>query len=164
MLRLPIVYFFDAIAFYALGNYLNDEKAMETGRFFAQKALKQRNVKAGYFIEKGGWDSSYNGVAIMLGFELYCLLPKNDPLKERLGKTVSCATYWQKSRVLKTGEISTQGNTRVYPGGEYFFGNEKQVDVKKTVRAFYYMSILSNKQEYKELAERIYKFYYQFRR
>ena len=72
---------------------------------------------------------------------------------------LSCATNWQSSRILSNGEISTYGNTRVHPGGEEFLGNEKGVDVIKTVKAFFYMSSLSNDNQYKLLAEKVIEHY-----
>lgn len=152
---------FNAIAFYSLGSLLNDDIAKDLGIDFAEKALMQRNVTEGYFIENGGWDSSYNGVAIKLGFELLTLIPNNSEpiLKKELEDVISCATDWQKSRILSSGEISTQGNTRVFSGGEEFLGNEKSVDVIKTVKAFFYMSTLSNINEYENLAQRVIEYY-----
>lgn len=106
-------------------------------------------------------DSSYNGVAIKLGFELYTLFKDQSAftLKNELEKAMSCATDWQASRVLPSGEISTEGNTRVFPGGEAFLNNEKGVDVIKTVQAFFYMNSLANDTRYRVLAEKIMAYY-----
>ena len=153
--------FFDAIAFYGLGKYLNDENAKTTGLKFMERALVLRDETAGYFIEGGGWDSSYNGVAIKIGFELYTLLGDDVPLqlKLELAQALTCATDWQISRVLGTGEISSEGNTRVYPGGESFIGTEKEIDVAKTVKAFYYMYSLSGEASYLDQADNIIDYY-----
>ena len=152
---------FKAIAFYSLGTILNDDVAKEMGPDFVEKALMQRNPTAGYFIEGDGWDSSYNGVAVKLGFELFNLIPvgSSQNMKDRLEQAVTCATDWQKSRVLDTGEISTEGNTRVFPGGEAFLGNEKSVDVIKTVKALFYMATLSDNNEYEILAQKVLEYY-----
>lgn len=152
---------FNAIAFYSLGTILNDDIAIDLGIDFAEKALLQRDAVEGYFIEGGGWDSSYNGVAVKLGFELLTLIPNGTEtmLKKELERVVSCATDWQKSRILSSGEISTEGNTRVFPGGEEFLGNEKGVDVIKTVKAFFYMNSLANISEYELLAQRVINYY-----
>jgi hypothetical protein len=152
---------FDAIAFYSLGIYLNNQEAKNIGIEFVQEALLQRNIEAGYFIESGGWDSSYNGVAIKLCFELFTLLDRtiDQPIKDELGVAVSCATDWQKSRILTTGEISTEGNTRVFSGGETFLGNEKQVDALKTAWAFFYMSTLTNDNDLEQLGLKILDYY-----
>ncbi|GAA0871056.1 hypothetical protein GCM10009117_02010 [Gangjinia marincola] len=152
---------FNAIAFYSLGNYLNDQEAKEIGITFANAALDQHDEVSGYFIEGGGWDSSYNGVAIKLGLELFTIIPagEDQELKNRLQDIASCAAQWQSSRILPTGEITTEGNTRVYPGGEEFLGNEKQVDVIKSIKAFFYMAMLSNENEYRALAEQVIGYY-----
>lgn len=152
---------FNAIAFYSIGEHLNDQEAKNIGINFANNALSQRNQTQGYFIEADGWDSSYNGVAIKLGFELFTLIdnPTDFTLKNELAIAVSCATDWQSSRILSNGEISTDGNTRVFPGGEEFLGNEKGVDVIKTVKAFFYMNTLSNDNQYKLLAEKVIEHY-----
>lgn len=153
--------FFNAISFFSLGTYLNDQESKNIGIQFAQEALSQRNIEAGYFIESDGWDSSYNGVAIKLGFEFFTLLDNtiNQPLKYELEIAISCATDWQKSRILITGEISTEGNTRVFPGGESFLGNEKEVDVLKTVWAFFYMSTLANDNDFEQLGLKTLDYY-----
>lgn len=153
--------FFNAIAFYSLGTYLNDQESKNIGIQFAQEALSQRNIEAGYFIENDGWDSSYNGVGIKLGFEFFTLLDStiDQPLKDELKIAISCATDWQKLRILMTGEISTEGNTRVFPGGESFLGNEKEVDVLKTVWAFFYMSTLANDNDFEQLGLKILDYY-----
>ncbi|MEM6799889.1 MAG: hypothetical protein AAF696_00720, partial [Bacteroidota bacterium] len=69
-------------AFYSLGMYLEDEEALLIGLDFAKNAFRQIDREAGYFIEGGGWDSSYNGVALQLGFEFLALL--NQEKEERL--------------------------------------------------------------------------------
>jgi hypothetical protein len=61
--------------------------------------------------------------------------------------------------VLSTGEISTQGNTRVYDGGEKFLGEEKKVAWKSTAIAFYIMKFLSGKSEYEIAANKLRTFY-----
>ena len=81
----------------------------------------------GFFPEGDGFDSTYNGVSIRLGIVLLGILSSQEAIGGRLKKSVSCSVQWQASRVLDTGEISLQGNTRVYPGGETFLGSKKQV-------------------------------------
>jgi hypothetical protein len=147
---------FDAIAFYSLGLYVDDTDALLAGKDFLRQALNQTHPD-GYFLEGGGWDSSYNGVAAAIGFELFSLLNENsnDAIASELASALICATVWQKSRIKDNGEIITEGNTRVYPGGEAFIGTEKEVDVEKTVKTFLYVQALSGDPEYKDLAEKV---------
>ncbi|MFY0689341.1 MAG: hypothetical protein JXQ90_19375 [Cyclobacteriaceae bacterium] len=148
---------FDAVAIYGLGNYLDDSEAKLTGIVFLEMALDQLSPD-GYFIEGGGWDSSYNGVALMIGWELWSILEESVE-KEVLGSNLICAAEWQTSRISPTGEMSTEGNTRVYPGGESFLDKEKQVDVEKTIRALYYMSRLTGDDSYRQVADKVVGFY-----
>lgn len=114
----------------------------------------------GYFLEIGGWDSSYQGVSIHVGFNLYALLPETEILRTALWDCLSCATDWQRSRVLVSGEISTQENTRVYPGGEQFLGNEKRVAWIDTMTGFFMMSYFTESNSYSTKANEIKNFYF----
>jgi hypothetical protein len=112
---------FDAVAFYSLGSCLNDAQAKAIGIEFIELALAQQNA-AGFYTEGGGFDSSYNGVSIRLVLVLLGILPTQESVFEKLRKSIGCSVQWQASRVLPPGEISLQGNTRMYPGGEGFLG------------------------------------------
>ena len=149
---------FDAVAFYSLGTYLQDEEAKAIGVSYIESALELVDQSACYFIEGGGWDSSYNGVALKVGLEMYSLLSDSE-IKTELGQALVCAMDWQLSRILPGGEISTEGNARVFPGGEAFLGNEKTVDVEKSVYALLYFASLTNDQSYHELALEVLDFY-----
>ncbi|MGH1539253.1 MAG: hypothetical protein ACRBHB_02425 [Arenicella sp.] len=64
----------------------------------------------GYFIEGGGFDSSYNGVATSLGFQLAMV-----GFEDSLGSISNEAIQWQAGRIKPDGEVSTKGNSRVNP-------------------------------------------------
>lgn len=145
---------FDAVAFYAMGSYLGDQDAQRIGLDFAERAVAQQHPD-GYFIEGGGFDSSYNGVALRLGFVQLALMPADDALAQKLQQALARAVHWQTTRVLSSGEISAEGNTRVYPGGEDFLGEEKQMAWVETLISFYFASVLSEQSSFVELAERI---------
>jgi hypothetical protein len=150
--------FFDAIAFYSLGKWLNNVTGTTIGLNFAQLAMQKKSPK-GYFLEDGGWDSSYQGVSLINGFKLLSVLDTNESIRKSLWDCISCATNWQVSRILNTGEISTKGNTRVYPGGEQFLGSEKKVAWKSTVLALFIMKYLSGKSEYETMANKVRSYY-----
>ncbi len=132
---------FDALAFYSLGVYLNHQSAKQTGQDFMNQALNRIDQSEGYFIEGGGWDSSYNGVAIKLAMELLSIMDGEQTLA--LESAIISATKWQISRIGDDGEISSEGNTRVFPGGELFIGEEKNIDYAKTVKALLYFGLLT---------------------
>lgn len=146
----------NACALYSLGSYLDDQQAKELAIAYVNAAIKQAHPD-GYFIEGGGWDSSYNGVALKVGMELMTIA--TNEVNEMLGQHISCATRWQSSRILPTGEISSEGNTRVYPGGEDFLGSEKEIDVEKTIRALFYFGSMTDDPYFTELANKVVSFY-----
>lgn len=119
---------FDALALHSLGLLLSDGSAMQDAHAFTRAALALQHPD-GYFIEGGGSDSSYNGVAIAVGYRLLALDPGNRALALALAR----ASDWQLTRIGADGEISVAGNTRVFPGGESFLGKAKGVDVAHTV-------------------------------
>jgi hypothetical protein len=150
--------FFDALAFYSMGIYLNDSQAKAIGIEFIELALAQQDA-AGFFIEGGGFDSSYNGVSLRLGMVLLGILQPQNDLYGRLKKAISCSVQWQASRILESGEISLQGNARVYPGGESFLGSEKQMAWIDTLLSFYFTYALSSSENYIGLAKKVETFY-----
>ena len=143
---------FDAIAYITFGEILNDDEALEIGSAFADKALEQVDRKDGYFIESNGFDSSYNGVATALALRLLMLGHKQEKLESICLKAIN----WQESRILASGEISTEGNSRVRPGesGESFLGREKDVDVGHTVEALMLASHQFSKRQFNDSASR----------
>jgi hypothetical protein len=149
---------FDALAFYGMGMYLNDAEAKSIGIEFVQLALSKQN-EAGFFTEGGGFDSSYNGVSMRLGLILLGIIPVQDGMYAPLQKALSCGVQWQASRVLPSGEISLEGNTRVYPGGEKFLGAEKEIAWIDTLLAFYFTAAISSSSEYTQLAKQVEDFY-----
>jgi len=150
--------FFNGLAFYSLGKWLNDENLKTVGVSFAYLGISKKKPQ-GYFLEGNGWDSSYQGVALNVGFNLYSIIPNNIDLKTVLWDCLSCASNWQKSRILESGEISTKGNVRVYPGGESFLGQEKQVDWIKSMVAMFVMGFYGNDISYTTKANEIKGFY-----
>lgn len=150
---------FNALSFYSLGLWLNKTDLKSAGISFVHLAMAQKHP-TGYFIEAEGWDSSYQGVAINVGFNLYSLLPAAETLKVDLWNSLSCAADWQKSRVLENGEISLEGNTRVYRGGEAFLGTEKQIDWIDTMMGFFMMGYYAESAVYEVKAKAIKDYYY----
>jgi hypothetical protein len=54
--------FIDANAYYLVGKALGNESAIALGKNFARMSLQQQSSE-GFFLERGGYDSSYNAVA-----------------------------------------------------------------------------------------------------
>lgn len=133
---------FDALAFETFGRILENEEAREVAASFVAKAIEQVHEEDGYFIEGGGFDSSYNAVATALTLRLLMI----GYSRHELHPICTNAVRWQQGRILKSGEVSTEGNQRVRPGksGETFLGKEKDVDVGHVVESFMLASTLSD--------------------
>lgn len=148
--RAPNRLLFNALAFRSLGLVLDDEAALVAADGFTRAALALRHAD-GYFIEGGGHDTSYNAVASAVGYRLLALDPGNAALAEAL----DAAMQWQRRHILASGEISTQGNTRVRPGGESFLGAPKGVDAAHVVEALVLAAAHSGDDAWNELARRV---------
>jgi polyhydroxybutyrate depolymerase len=104
--------FIAAKAFGTCGIVLRDESLVATSRRLVKEALLQRD-DAGVFIEHGGRDSSYNAVSILFGeiLGLHVSIPEMEA-------AFPAAARWQASRVMVSGEVDNQGNTRTGVGKE----------------------------------------------
>lgn len=147
----------NARCFLGLGKYLNDESAIAVGYDFLTRALKNQHA-TGYFSELNGFDSSYNGVSLLLAINVFTMPLTND-VKEKLSKAILAAAQWQLGRILPTGEINTNGNTRVYVGGETFLGEEKTIAWIDTLLALRWLQILNPEGNYLNKANQIQAFY-----
>ena len=56
---------FDALAYGLSGVLCNDDELKQIGRRFVDLAMAQYRASDGVFLEKGGWDSSYQAVAAL---------------------------------------------------------------------------------------------------
>jgi Ca2+-binding RTX toxin-like protein len=148
-----------ALAYYGAGKFLGDPKAQQIGLNFAQKALSQFDPATGIFLENGGGDSSYQAVNMVVASRFSFLLEKNDPLRTKIQQAVVKGAAWEQSKILSTGEVSTDGNSRIYDGGENFMGKEKVIDKKQVVLGMSYAALFSDNQTYWRTAERVSDFY-----
>lgn len=145
----------NALAFVALGKILGNQEAVDLGRHFSNLASQQIHA-SGYFIEGGGYDSSYNGVSTATAFRLAALEPSDS-----LRTSAERAMAWQVTRITPEGEIMMDGNTRVHTNGETFFGQRKTMDVPHTLEALAWSSIGSGGPKHEALATKVYTFYKQ---
>jgi hypothetical protein len=148
----------DALAFYLMGRYLGDDAAVSDGLRILEDVIETQ-ADEGYFPEQDGFDSSYNGVSLRAGVVFLAFLPDDDELRPLLWDGVLRAARWQASRVEQNGEISTDGNTRVYDGGESFLGSEKGVAWTDAALAFHMLYALSRNPGHLGFADKIVAFY-----
>lgn len=154
---------FDASAYYLMGKALNRSDAVKIGEGFIKTAL-QKQTKSGIFLEKGGYDSSYQGVSLRVALVLYCNLKHNEiPLREKLWKGIEKGINRQMPQILPSGEVITRGNTRVYASGETYLGKRKKLDYLNLVFALNYYSQITNnfltKKTMRTTSERVFMYY-----
>lgn len=145
---------FDAQALAATGRWLGRADALDAARRFVDAALALQRGD-GVFIEAGGHDSSYQAVALLRGLGTWLALPPGDSTRARLWEAIARGTEWQATRIGSDGAISLVGNTRVFPGGESFLGQEKGVAWTDTVLAFWYVAALTDDALWRSLGQRV---------
>jgi hypothetical protein len=141
--------FIAAKAFGLCGKILEDEELKASSRKLVAVALKRRDGD-GVFVESGGRDSSYNAVSLLMAQVLALYLP--DPV---LAAALDRAMEWQRTRILPTGEVSVQGNTRTGVGKEVFMGQPKAVNYHEVVLALCYFGMTHDDPPLLALAEKV---------
>ncbi|MEI8289427.1 MAG: hypothetical protein WCH99_08125 [Verrucomicrobiota bacterium] len=141
---------FSAEAFGFAGILLQDEKLVAAGKDFLNRSLKLYRDVDGVFLEHGGGDSSYQAVNLLRLQEIVIHFP--DP---KLEAAIRQGMKWELNRIAADGTVSTEGNTRVRPGGEKFMGTEKQVNVGEVTLALLYFHLRTGDAEALAAAQRI---------
>ncbi|QLE43841.1 hypothetical protein FD723_27640 [Nostoc sp. C052] len=110
--------------------------------------------------EKGGHDSGYQTVGIMYAQRWVTYFP-NDSLTSKVVQMIDKSLSWEKTRILPSGEISSEGNTRtgqqerIRDGSRY-----KKVGPGSQIRTFAYWASVTGNQKWEESARKIARFYY----
>jgi hypothetical protein len=149
--------FIDANAYYLVGKALGNESAIALGKNFARMSLQQQSSE-GFFLERGGYDSSYNAVALRHAILLYMnLRPEERSLRQELWQGVEKGISWQLTRIAPSGEVLTAGNTRILPSGEQYAltGTVKKVDYKEVILALDYYAKLTGNTAAQDAANRV---------
>lgn len=121
---------FDARAFAACGGFAHAPQEETAGRFVdAFVALARAD---GAYAEGGGFDTSYQGVALAIGRDVQALAPQARCVS--LGPALWVGARWLAGRVDAAGRLDSTGNSRTCGGGESFLGRAKDVDLAHAVR------------------------------
>ena len=128
-----------AKAFGLCGLVLDDSLLKQSSSQLVKAALERRD-QGGVFIERGGRDSSYNAVSILMGTHLSLYLPN-----PKLEEAFIPAMAWLKTRIKPTGEVEVEGNTRTGVGKEPSkSGVPKQVNYGEVSQTLWYYGALHN--------------------
>lgn len=125
---------FNARSFQACGVLAGDTALAGQAAPFVSAALALQHTD-GHFLERGGWDTHYQAVALSVGVEtLMAGHPRGGPLDEALAR----AATWLARRVDPQGAVDTTGSTRTCAGGESFLGTPKLLSLPEVVWGLLY--------------------------
>jgi hypothetical protein len=143
----------DAKALLLNGLLIQDNVAVNAGRLLLTQVLVAQEAN-GVFPEDGGYDSSYQSVTLLKLCEIYTF--DRDPA---VLLALQSGFAWESARVLSTGQIDTTGDSRVGPGGEIYFGIEKQVNYPEVIRAFALYGAITGNSSYSQASVQILQYY-----
>ncbi|MBN8216592.1 MAG: hypothetical protein J0L75_08105 [Spirochaetes bacterium] len=149
---------FDAMGALALSRHLSNSEGIELARRFVEKALALQDP-AGWFKEGSGYDSSYQAVGALNLFYTAMMWPE-DRFQQDLFDAFYRGAAWECGRILPSGEVSTFGNSRVFPGGESFLGEGKTVAALSVAQCLYAAGGLFGDSTFSAWADRVVKYYF----
>lgn len=140
------------------GKVTADEELMKYARKSIEDGLSLQRLD-GVNPEKGGHDSSYQMVGVVYASRWVTYFP-NDSITPKVVAMIDKSLVWQQTRMLPSGEISTEGNTRT--GGQEKGRSDKVkgIDRKSALRSFAYWASVTGNRMWEENARQIAKFYY----
>jgi len=148
----------DANAYYLTGKALDRKDAVMLGEKFATMSLKQQTAE-GAFLEKSGFDSSYQGVSLNEALLFYTNLSSQASLRPIVWEAIRRAAILELKYILPSGEVVTEGNTRVFVRGETYFGKQKIVDYLALLKGLSYYHHLTQDQGIKNTLDKVFNFY-----
>lgn len=113
--------------------------------------------------EKNGHDSSYQMVGVIYAQRWVTYFPQ-DEITSKVVAMINKSLLWEQTRILPSGEISTEGNTRTAGQEKGRSGKVKSMDRRTALRAFAYWASVTGNQKWEETAHKIASFYYKTRR
>jgi len=144
--------FIIADAFALSGLLLHDSDLQRLAARYLELGLKSYRAADGVFMEKGGGDSSYQAVSIMV--LMYYRLHVAEP---RLDKILAKAVAWELTKVRNNGEVSVAGNTRTGLKQETWQGHYKDVDIVAVTQGLAYYGLWRPDPRAQDAALRVWK-------
>ncbi len=109
--------------------------------------------------EKGGHDSSYQMVGVVYA-QRWVTYFSNDSLTPKVKAMIERSLDWEHTKILPTGEISNEGNTRTGGQERGRSGKVKKVDNRSVYRGFAYWACVTGNKKWKAIAQQIAQHYY----
>jgi len=150
--------YLDAAALGLTGKLTGDRELVEYARQLISDGLALQRPD-GVNPEKGGHDSSYQMVGVVYAQRWVTYFPE-DSLTPKVETMIEKALAWVEKRILTTGEISTEGNTRSAGQESGRAGETKKIDYKTAIRGFAYWAAVTQNSKWGAIAQKIAEFYY----
>ena len=144
---------FDALALLLNGKLLGDQALLDSGSGFLRQVLSMQR-EDGVFLEKGGYDSSYQAVTL-LNLQIAWTFLEDAGLRQQTFLAMVGGMNWLKSRILPNGEVSSAGNSRTGHAQEIFFGKAKEINYGEVAFALFYWSVIANDKAAEALAKNV---------
>ncbi|MFT5082354.1 MAG: hypothetical protein ACI9Y1_000379 [Lentisphaeria bacterium] len=144
---------FDAMAFFFAGKISSVEEFSDAGRYFIAEALKAQRDD-GVFLEKGGYDTSYQAVNILNLCHLIFYVEQPE-LRATLQQSLRKAVLWLDTKIDGGGIVSAAGNTRTGLGQEMQSGKKKDINYPEVALSLYYSAYILSLPSLAEKADRV---------
>jgi hypothetical protein len=145
--------FLVAGAFGLTGLLAEDDRLIGLGRRAARDGLAAQRAD-GVVPELGGGDSSYQARGLAYAQRYLAWLADDDRLRTQLLRAVARGLAWERRRILPSGRVSTEGNTRVN-GTMYDHNGLKKVVYPMVARAFAWWGAATGSDADLRLASRV---------
>lgn len=140
------------------GKLTGDQQLIE----YAHKSIKDGlslQRPDGVNPEKNGHDSSYQMVGVIYA-QLWVTYFPQDETTPKVAAMINKSLLWEQTRILPSGEISTEDNTRTAGQENGRSDKLKSIDRKSALRAFAYWASVTDNQQWQKNAHKIARFYY----
>jgi hypothetical protein len=144
---------FDAMAFFFAGKISSVEEFSDAGQYFIAEALKAQRDD-GVFLEKGGYDTSYQAVNILNLCHLIFYVEQPE-LRATLRHSLRKAVLWLDTKIDRAGIVSAAGNTRTGLGQEVQSGKKKDINYPEVALSLYYSAYILSLPSLAEKADRV---------
>jgi len=142
-------------AYYFNGRAFGNQDAIAVGESFIRNALS-RQMPDGTFPELGGFDSSYQAVSLYLAQIIYLQAdPSDTSLRTALWASIERGMERERSNLLPSGEMSTEGNTRV----SGMVAGRQHIDALDVNLAFQYYAAITQDESYAKAAALLFNHY-----
>lgn len=144
------------ILYIAAGDLTASNELKLYGQNFLENGLLMQTDE-GIFLERGGFDSSYQAFNLLLVSYLY-LYFKDESLNKKAYSMLQKGWEYELKYISTAGEVSVSDNTRTGKNQEMFRGKYKPINYTEVAIALLYWSHISGDKSLRELANKVYDY------